>query len=617
MKLTKPLPFTLTLVSLVLVLVMGVLTSCNLGLTRSSNVIVIAVDHLGVNDINCLKENHNNAHTSTSLSGIDALCNESIRYTHAYTTSPLSAPALTSVLTAQVPLTHGLRHNGNSFLTSKIETSTEVAQRNGFATAFFSGGAPILRKHNIHQGFDLFDDNFNPTPSQLFRPFEKSLRLFEGWLKDITKQSFFAVFYVPDLVFTNTPTQNDLGQSRNFTYDSQFEEFDESLGRLVQYLQKSKLWDSTTIILVGLNGRDTEKRLEELSQMNISSSRTQVGLLLKPNRNHSDNSRSWSFDPNVSLVDVGETLYSLFSSETRATDPDFPALALNKGTEKADSPFLGRPILIESSWGTWQEKTAPRYALRMDQLLFVLDEEVQIYNSFLDRLETLPLKPSESYVREPLEQITKLAEKRELRRWAPLGREAYLKWSGLSDLWPMNKSQEAKVKTERLAYRLSSDQEVSHLFTMELLELQNWTDLERWAQGIQSKDLELIAQKNLKKPMNWKAFTNGCLAALELGKAQTADLKRCDDNLSLSFLEWYFAEKPETIEIARKKFLRQYFLMRLDRKIAETNWTLQGVWDISSTLRGETPVIEMMLSLPETQKYKTVIAKAYQQSLGE
>lgn len=608
MKLSKFRPlFRTTLLLVLLPALFFIGSACNLSLQRPSNVIVIAVDHLGVNEVNCAKENHNNAR-----SGIDALCNESIRYTHAYTTSPLSAPALTSVLTAQVPLTHGLRHNGNTFLSSKLETVGEYAQKKGYATSFFSGGAPILRKMNLHQGFDTFDDNINLGGNQLFRSFEKSVSLFEGWLRDVKKQSFFTIFYVPDLVFTNTATQNDLGQSRNFTFESQLEEFDESLASLVTLLQKHRLWDTTTIVLVGLNGRDSEKRFEELSHMNLSSTRTHVSLLLKSTKTHSDNTRSWSFDPNVSLIDVGETLFAFLGAEGRSTDPDFPALALNTGVEKGDSPFLGRPILIESSWSAWQERTPPRYAFRIDQLLIVLDEEVQAYNSLLDRLEIAPLKSTDAYTRQPLEQVQKLAEKRELRRWPALSRETYLKWSGLAELWPLTAT-EAKVKTERLAYRLSLDPEVNHLFTMELLELQNWSDLERWSQGIRSKDLELIAQKNQKKSINWKSFTNGCLAALELGRAQAADLKRCDDGLALSFLEWYFAEKPEVIETARKKFLRQYFLLRLDRKITETNWTLQGVWDISSVLRGETPIIELMLSLPETQKYKTVITKAYQQ----
>jgi arylsulfatase A-like enzyme len=252
--------------------------ACRLTTSSYPNVVVIAVDQLGVDQVNCAQESH------LQKSGIELLCQESVRFTHAFTTSPLSAPAIASVLTGQYPFQHKLRTNGKDFIPSQIITPAEWAQKAGVATAFFSGGPPILRKTNLHQGFEIFDDHLNPSMSRLFRPFAKTQSLFENWLKDLGRQSFLAVFYVPDLNFTDTQTQTEMGEVRNLTFDSQLEEFDASLFRFLQNLKQQKLWDSTEIILVGLNGVASKDR-DELDNLNLYSDRTHIEPPMKPVRN--------------------------------------------------------------------------------------------------------------------------------------------------------------------------------------------------------------------------------------------------------------------------------------------------------------------------------------------
>ncbi|MGZ5280516.1 MAG: sulfatase-like hydrolase/transferase, partial [Pseudobdellovibrionaceae bacterium] len=291
------------------------LTSCRLASNSRPSAIVIAVDQLGVNQINCHEED-----PDLTRSGIALLCQESVRFTHAYTTSLLSGPALTSVLTGQYPFQHGLRGNKKNFLSSNTVTLAEVAQRQQVATSFFSGGAPILRKLNLQQGFEVFDDHFAPSIKRLHRPFSKLQKLFENWLLDIQGRSFLSVFYVPDLAMIQTATQNDLGELRNLSYDSQLEEFDESLFHFIQNLKQRKIWDSTMIVLVGLNGPETDERTDELFNTNLYSERTQVALLIKPAQKPRDEGLNWSFDSNVNLADIGVTLLDLYGTAWKAND---------------------------------------------------------------------------------------------------------------------------------------------------------------------------------------------------------------------------------------------------------------------------------------------------------
>lgn len=593
--------------------ILALLTQCRWNSQPSPSIIIIAVDQLGVNQINCNPETESTAH-----SGLGILCQEAIRFTHAYTTSPLSGPALTSILTGLYPFQHGLRSNSKSFLSGRVTTLAEAAQQNGFVTSFFSGGAPVLRKLNLQQGFETFDDLFNPTPNLLFRSFLKSQESFKSWLKESNPHHFLSVFYVPDLAYMNTVTQSDLGQTRNLSFESQLEEFDESLFTFIQDLKSAKLWDSTTLVVVGLNGPDHNQRTGELPNTNLFSERTQVGLLIKPAKKPSDQVQNWTHDENVNLADLGQTFLEAF--KPAESDPDFPVISLtpvlkSQANEKGTD---NRVLLIETAW---QELPAVRYSIRQGQYLYLHDEQPKIFNSFIDRLETTPQKATESVLRPTWEILQKIFEKKQWAAWPELSVETYLKWKGFAEIWLPDKASGQKPSFERLAHRLNNDLEITHFYSRELLLQQNWDALARWASGMKNKDLEKIALKNLKKDVK-RSFTDPCLAYLEKTKPNSNDIKKCVDPVALSLLEWHNSEKNENNdnaakESARRKFLRQYLLYRLDQKIVETNQLLQGPWDLSEDIKRRPLTVEMMLALPEMGKFRQAALKTYQQSLQE
>jgi arylsulfatase A-like enzyme len=585
------------------------LSSCHLVPSTTPSIIVIAVDQLGVNELSCTSES-----TPQMRSGIALLCEESIRFTHAFTTSPLSGPALTSILTAQYPYEHGLRSNTKSSLPSRVTTLTELAQQKNYVTSFFSGGAPVLRKLNLQQGFETFDDNFVPTPGRLFRSFQKTQKIFESWLNEIGRQSFLTFFYVPDIAFTQTPTQTLLGENRNLSYESQLEEFDDSLFTFIQSLKARKLWDSTMVVLVGLNGPVGEGRETELANLNLFSERTQVGLLIKPSQKPRDRGVSWSYDDNVTLADVGATLAEMFGS--LPSNPTFPVTSLTKALQNPSAQLLvNRPIVTESAWS---ETNGIRYGVRWGQYLFLLDEKPLLYNSLIDKQETSPIRISEAGAQKEWEEIQNIMANLQWKFWPGLPHDEFLKWKGLADLWSMDLSPNREASFERLAHRLRDVHEVTDLYSRELLNQQNWPELERWAQGLKLPDLEKIALKNLKKD-NKKSFSDPCLAVLEMSHPGNGDLKKCEDPMALTLLEWVLAERKDNSDnplkdALRKRFLRQYLSLRLDRKIIETNYSLQAAWDLAPSLKTKHLTVEMMLSLPEMQKFRQLALKAAQQS---
>jgi len=591
---------------------------CTLRPKPSTNVLVIAVDQLGFNQVPCTNDSSDN-----SKSGFDLLCQDSVRFTHAYTTSLLSGPAIGSILTGLYPIDHGLRNNGSNDLPSSLETVGEMANDSGYQTLFYSGGAPILRKLNLHQGFETFDDNISPLLARTFRPFAKSEAIFEGWLKDNPHNSFFSFFYVPDLAFTTFQTQNELGENRNLTFDSQLEAFNQNLGKLIKTLKQQKRWENTLVVLVGLNAPAADSRSDELTNLNLFSERTQVALLMKPPLKPRDQGIHWTYDDNVSLADVGATL-AQFLNKTIKNNIQFPTVALNKALQEPTShdelTSASRVLLIESAWGAWHELSNIRYAFRQDQFLYLFDEKPKIFNSLIDRLELTPLSATEGNAKAMVENLNEKIQTAHLEPFHDPSKENFLKWSGLEDYHALtNINKDRGVILERLAHRLLNDRDVTSQYVLQMIQQQDWNGLLRWSKGTKNADLKNLAELNLKGGSVLKSgihFQNPCLQILIQSSPTTNDVKGCSNPISSSFNEWILSENNPSDDVnirdlKKKKFLRAYEYFLLDRKVAQLNWAFQGIWDLSPDLTPLIHTIDLQMALPSLQKYRSQWMKNY------
>lgn len=558
------------------------LSACKLTKSTSIPFLIVMVENLGVEQVNCsatgaIEENFGH-------SGISAMCAESVRFTHAFTPSVMASPAVASILTGTYPIEHGLRHNGQSFLSSKKETWVERAHQQGYKTAFFSGGPPLLRKHNLHQGFDLFEDQLNLNPDQLFRKFEDSIQAFHNWRTEFRNDQWISFFYIPDLLFPQTPTTNYLGKSRDLTSESQIAEFDETLFELIQKMKSEKIWDKANVILVGLNGPATYTRPGELDHTSLFSDRTHVALLFKPSQKQRDQGLSWSIDENVTLADLGKTLSEFFDSnktQTHSLYPDFPVFSFKKSLSQLNQKIPNRPILLETAWPQWQEKTSVRYATRMDQFLFIYDQPMQVFNSLIDRFELYPIKLTETSIADSLAEAHRLGKANKLPLWPGLSREAELKWQNLS---------------QRLAYRLKEDQVISNRYSQELMKSKNWSELLKWAEGMKKLDYQTIAKINLSEksavPKLQSELIHPCLKK---------DIQNCTDTLASLLLYWQQSQDNENL---KKRFQREFQQAKSDASLSEINWKFQGIWDISQTTDKKLELTYLLLALPEMEKFR-------------
>jgi hypothetical protein len=363
--------------------------------SKPESFLIIAIDGLGFSDVNCMREPH------SGKSGFDILCQDSVRFTHSYSTSNLTLPAITSLLTFQYPFQNGVRDN-SSFLKSSIISLPEIAHQFGFKTSFISGGPAVLRRSGIQQGFDVFDDNFSISQKNLFRPATQSIQIFQQWLLDIGRVPFLSVLYLADVNFKDVETTNELGEVRSFSTESQIEEIDETLFNLFSKLKQQGVWDNTWIILVGLNSR-TDGIIHPFDQ---KSSSLQIATLIKTSQKHRDLGINWSIDPSISLIDVGYTI-------AKKINPQLPLVA--NGWSPVDLyPALNQPaldvpkkrwVLSESSWPKWRKNLQTYYSFRQDQYLITATNKERAYNTLVDRNESASVPVSEPLFRDAFSDI--------------------------------------------------------------------------------------------------------------------------------------------------------------------------------------------------------------------
>ncbi len=555
--------------------------SCSWQGRSGPSTLVIAVESLAFESISCESEDFR------------TFCDEGVRFTHAYTTSTLSQAAIASLFTGLYPIEHGVHSNGRDFLSPRFSTVAEVAAGAGLRTALFSGGAPIFRKSGISQGFETFDDNFPISPTKFYRPAGDVVQAFTNWHhREVEKNSFFATLYFSDLQFPESPTNSDLGEVRDRSSDAQLIEIAESLNGLIRYLKSKGLWHRTHVVLVGLNGIKSA-HITEVKPLNVFADNTQVSLFLKPARRSQDLGPQWTVDKNVTLADVGTSLFEFVGG--RAPNPVMPQLgriSLYKLVDQAHADWDDdRLILIESAWGEWRWVSNIRYAARRRQYLYVHDSRPKIFNTLLDRLESSPLPP-----KDPLWSALKLTmisffdelqiapwTIRDERAWNHIQRAQHW-WSGIGDDLrskdlPLNEAQSQRWRAERAVLQ------------------ENWTELLSIGEAAKDPLFIYVAKQNLgqsaRKPAGrcGRYFASASKTNLRLGAG-------CDDEMLIRLAEWANGDDEDRRARALESFIALYRAHKLETEIGSANYARLLPWDNSTSAPHGLMLSDLFLALP-------------------
>ncbi len=569
-----------------------------LGCQNSSrpSFVLIAADQLSFQDTNCSRDWHDQE------SGIGLLCRESVRWTHAYTTSILSGPALGSILTGLHPLESGYRHHAQN-LSSKHRNVAQLALQANYRTAFFSGGPPVLRKTGLAAGFEVFDDSLNLAENPFLKPFRKTIFAFREWRDEIGSHPFFAVFYAPDLRYINRITRVASGETRSQTFESQLEEFDLSLHELFMFLKKEGLWDRTHILLLGLQGRNLYDRQTLFPHLNLHSENSQITVLWKPAQIKRDAPVTWTMDKNISLSDIGRTLFDLFGAPPPQGKLETSSLSVSL-SQPSSRISSGRMILIESAWSQWLMKTTPATALIRDEELYLHNQNGSLFRTLSDRLEINPNQKNDLN-RHLFEDFERAAEELNLARFHTTKIEPASIWNLNDQAW-----RQPKLQGLLELYSPYSPQEIPvgerPWYARALIENGRW------------KELKAVAEKWKKGKWLWLAqahlgLTSGrdedpCLRLVKDDRRSAEMMKNCSDS---QFVEALMSLEKDRRNKRWERILEERLMLA---QILKMNRAQGFLWDVPEKEDDILSLTEILFWAPENRALLRASQKKVQSS---
>lgn len=151
-------------------------------LRAKPNVIIIGIDTLRADHLSCY------GYDRPTSPHLDRWAKDSLRFTHAFSTSSWTVPGWMSLFTGLLPSGHGLiQYPQPGQLPSTIPMLAELLHQHGYLTVGFHGGGYVSDRFGFSRGFDRYE-------SQGAR-FEDSLPACVQWLRQHRRWRFFLFWH--------------------------------------------------------------------------------------------------------------------------------------------------------------------------------------------------------------------------------------------------------------------------------------------------------------------------------------------------------------------------------------------------------------------------------------
>lgn len=279
------------------------------------NVLVITLDTTRADHIGAYGDK------SGATPTLDRLAAEGVRFEHAFTVTPLTIPAHSSLFTGLYPPRHGVRDNGDYMLGDGATTLAERLHARGYGT-MASVGAEVTSHHwGFSQGFDAYFDDMGPTDDgnrwHVERTGDKVVDDALGWLtehKDDSKP-WFSWVHLFDAHYPYEPPEPFASRFPKAKYEGEIAFADSQVGRLIQFLEESGQLNDTWVFVMGDHGEGLGEHGEGMHGVLLYTATTHVPLIVRPPAGHA---LSRVVDFPVSLVDVVPTILGAQGMEVPA-----------------------------------------------------------------------------------------------------------------------------------------------------------------------------------------------------------------------------------------------------------------------------------------------------------
>ena len=336
------------------------------------DVFLITIDTLRADHVHCY------GYDRVQTPSLDQLAKQGIRFTQAFTPSPITNSSHASILTGLLPSSHGVSDFGVPLAASHL-TLAEALKKRGYRTAAFIG-AVILDSKALAPGFDRgfeFYDNFPPqseTKSRWGRLERRGMEVVqhaETWLtaRPAGPHFVWVHLYDPHDPYEPPPPYSETYKDR--PYDGEIAYADSALGHFLAYLKKQGWYEGALIVVVGDHGEGLGEHHEDTHGIFLYDSTTHVPLLVKlPDAREAGR----TVEAQVRTTDIMPTILNLLGIPT-------PASLDGASLEPiiTDSEATSRTVFSETEYPLrfgW----APLRSVRKQGLKFIEAPKPELYD---------------------------------------------------------------------------------------------------------------------------------------------------------------------------------------------------------------------------------------------
>jgi len=270
----------------VLFLLCGLATAAQAGpVTKKAqppDVFLVTIDTLRADHLRCYGD------PDIQTPALDSLAADGVRFSQAFTPSPITNTSHASILTGLLPSSHGVTDFAVP-LSSDHPTWAELLQPQGYHAAAFIG-AVILDSKQLAPGFDRgfdFYDNFPERPatkSRWGRVERRGMEVVEhaeAWLNNHRSGPRFVWLHLYDPHDPYEPPEPYASIYKERLYDGEIAYADSALGVFLAYLKKQGWYEGALLIVVGDHGEGLGEHNEDTHGIFLYDSTTHVPLLVK------------------------------------------------------------------------------------------------------------------------------------------------------------------------------------------------------------------------------------------------------------------------------------------------------------------------------------------------
>ncbi len=246
------------------------------------NVFLVTIDTLRADHVHCY------GYDRIQTPVLDALAADGVRFTQAFTPSPITNTSHTTILTGLLPSSHGVTDFAIPLASSHV-TWAELLKGKGYHTAGFIGAVILDAKSlapGLDRGFDFYDNfpEHSESKSRWGRVERRGMDVVqqaEKWLTAHSTGPKFAWVHLYDPHDPYEPPAPYAETYKDRLYDGEIAYADSALGSFIQYLKKSGWYENSVIIVVGDHGEGLGEHHEETHGIFLYDSTTHVPLIIK------------------------------------------------------------------------------------------------------------------------------------------------------------------------------------------------------------------------------------------------------------------------------------------------------------------------------------------------